>query len=95
MHDIQFKGLNFENSTWLRPTQAGHVPLQAGQYYEQPAYRIQGGIPQAPTLDNLEWTARPFAAVYLAGASRIRFERCRFRNTASAALDLHYATRDN
>lgn len=95
VHDIEFRGLAFEDSTWMRPTQFGHVPLQAGQYYEQFAYRIQGGVPEAPTLDNLEWTSRPPAAVYLAGASRIRFERCRFRNTASAALDLHYATRDN
>lgn len=95
VHDIQFKGLNFEDSTWLRPTQAGLVPLQAGQYFVQPAYRIQGGISQQPTLDNLGWTARPPAAVYLMGASRILFERCTFRNTASAALDLHYATSKN
>ena len=95
VHDIQFKGLNFEDSTWLRPTQAGLVPLQAGQYFVQPAYRIQGGIPQQPTLDNLGWSARPPAAVYLMGASRILFESCTFRNTASAALDLHYATSKN
>ena len=95
VHDIEFRGLAFEDSTWMRPTQAGHVPLQLGQYFEQPAYRMQGGVPEAPTLDNLGWTARPPAAVYLAGASRIRFERCRFRNTAFAALDLHHATRDN
>ncbi len=95
VHDVQFKGLNFEDSTWLRPTQAGLVPLQAGQFFVQPAYRIQGGTPQEPTLDNLGWTARPPAAVYLTGASRILFERCNFRNTASAALDLHHATSKN
>ena len=79
----------------MRPTQAGNVPLQAGQYFVQPAYRIQGGVPEFAGLDNLGWTGRPPAAVYLTGASGIVFERCRFRNTASAALDLHYATRNN
>jgi hypothetical protein len=95
VHDIEFKGLSFEDSTWMRPTQEGNVPLQLGQYFEQPAYRIEGGVPEFAGLDNLGWTGRPPAAVYLAGASRIRLERCRFRNTASAALDLHYATRDD
>jgi hypothetical protein len=95
VHDIEFKGLSFEDSTWMRPTQEGNVPLQLGQYFEQPAYRIEGGVPEFAGLDNLGWTGRPPAAVYVTGASGIIFERCRFRNTASAALDLHYATRNN
>jgi len=95
VHDIQFRGLIFEDSTWMRPTRAGDVPLQAGQYFDRIGYRIEGGIPAEPTLDNLAWTARPPAAVYLAGASSIRFERCLFTNTASAALDLHYESHNN
>jgi hypothetical protein len=95
VHDIHFQGLSFEDSTWLRPTQAGLVPLQAGQYFVQPGYRIKGGVPLQPVLDNLGWTARPPAAVYLAGASRILFERCNFRNTASAALDFHHQSSKN
>jgi hypothetical protein len=95
VHDIQFRGFVFEDSTWMRPTHAGNVPLQAGQYFDRIAYRIEGGIPAEPTLDNLGWTARPPAAVYLAGASGIRFERCRFTNTASAALDFHYESHNN
>lgn len=95
VHDIQFAGLRFEHSTWMRPTQMGHVPLQVGQYFEQVGYRIKGGIPEAPHLQNLAWTARPPAAVYLAGASRVGFERCIFRNTASAGLDFHHDTNHN
>ena len=95
VHDIQFQGLTFTDTTWLRPTLQGHVPLQAGQFFERAGYRIQGGTPAAPKLENLAWTARPPGAVYLAGASRIGFELCHFRNTASAALDLHHHTQSN
>jgi hypothetical protein len=95
VHDIQFRGLAFEGSTWMGPSKAGHVPLQAGQYFEEPAYRIQGGTPDEPVLDNQGWTSRPPAAVYLVGARRILIERCRFHNLASAAIDLHHATREN
>jgi len=95
VHDIEFHGLTFEDSTWLRPSQAGDVPLQAGQYFDRIGYRIEGGIPAEPTLDNLAWTARPPAAVYLAGANNVRFERCRFTNTASAGLDFHYESHNN
>ncbi len=30
---IYFKGLDFKHATWLRPSQAGHVPLQAGHVF--------------------------------------------------------------
>ena len=95
VHDIEFHGLTFEDSTWLRPSQAGDVPLQAGQYFDRIGYRIEGGIPAEPALDNLAWTARPPAAVYLAGANNVRFERCRFTNTASTGLDFHYESHNN
>jgi hypothetical protein len=93
VHDLQFNGLSFEYSTWLLPSRQGLVAFQVGQYVEHPAYRIQGGTAQAPDLDNLTWSARPPAAVYLAGANDIRFERCCFRHTASTALDLHFGAR--
>jgi hypothetical protein len=95
VHDIQFAGLTFEHSTWMRPTLMGHVPLQAGQYFEHIGYRIKGGIPQAPRLQNLAWTARPPAAVYLSGANHIGFEKCVFQNMASAAVDFHYSSQNN
>ena len=95
VHDIQFRGLTFEDSTWMRPTHSGDVPLQVGQYFDRIGYRIEGGIPAEPTLDNLAWTARTPAAVYVAGASGILFHRCRFTNTASTALDFHYASHNN
>ena len=95
VHDVQFRGLTFAHSTWMRPTLMGLVPIQAGQYFEHPGYRIQGGVPEAPGLDNLYWSARPPAEVYLAGVRRVRFERCVFRDTASAALDFHYGTRED
>jgi hypothetical protein len=95
VHDLEFHGIGFEHATWMRPSLMGLVPLQAGQYFEHPGYRIQGGVPEAPGLDNQDWAARPPAAVYLAGADRIRFAGCAFRHTGSAALDLHYGASED
>jgi hypothetical protein len=95
VHDIQFRGLAFEHATWMRPTLQGHVAIQAGMYVNRVGYRISGGIPEFPSLDNMAWAGRPPAGVYVAMAHRIGFERCAFRNMASAALDLHYGTHDD
>jgi len=95
VHDIQFKGITFEHSTWLRPSQKGHMPLQAGMYINRISYRISGGEPEMPSLDNIQYVGRPPAAVYGAMCNNIRFEGCTFRNLASAGIDLHYGTHDD
>lgn len=82
-----FKGISFRYTTWLRPTQQGHVPLQAGMYLLD-AYKLKvPGTPEKATLENQAWVGRPAAAVKLNYATNIGFEDCRFEHTASTALD--------
>lgn len=30
--NIRFEGINFNYTTWMRPSEKGYVPLQAGMY---------------------------------------------------------------
>ncbi len=92
---VQFKGIEFAHTTWLRPSAAGHVPLQAGMFLLD-AYKLAPkGTPYHPGLDNQAWIGRPPAAVSVSGANHIRFERCRFEHLASAGLDLVSGTQDD
>ena len=88
---IQFKGVGFEHSAWTRPSQFGHVPLQAGMYFLE-AYRIR---PPELKLDNKAWVGRPPAGVTVSGAHHIRFERCRFEHMAMDGLDFESGTHDD
>lgn len=84
---INFKGISFEHTSWLRPSEQGHVPLQAGMYLLD-AYKLRSaGTPEKASLENQAWVGRPAAAVEVAWASNITFSNCRFRHTASTALD--------
>lgn len=86
--NIIFKNIAFEHTTWLRPSQQGHVPLQAGMYLLD-AYKLKvPGTPEKKTLENQAWIGRPTAAVEAEYASRIHFENCRFEHLASTGLDL-------
>jgi hypothetical protein len=92
--NIQFKGISFEHTGWLRPSQQGHVPHQAGMYMLD-AYKLkQPGTPDKKTLENQAWVGRPAAAVKVAFADSIAFESCRFRHLASTALDYDKGTHD-
>ncbi|HTN35945.1 MAG TPA: right-handed parallel beta-helix repeat-containing protein [Arachidicoccus sp.] len=85
---LQFKGLNFQYAGWLRPSEQGHVPLQAGMYLLD-AYKLQQpGTPEKAGLENQAWIGRPAAAVSVRNAHHIRFDNCRFEHLASTGLDL-------
>lgn len=93
--NVQFKGITFEHTTWLRPSQAGHVPLQAGMFLLD-AYKLSPkGTEYHRGLDNLAWISRPPAAVSVRGANHVSFERCRFEHLASAGLDFVSGTHDD
>jgi hypothetical protein len=92
---LQFKGLTFSYTTWLRPSEQGHVPLQAGQYLLDGYSLPKPGTPDKAGLENQAWIGRPPAAVQLAGADHTRFERCRFEHLASAGLDYERGTHDD
>jgi len=92
---IQFSGITFANTTWLRPSEEGHVPLQAGMFLLDAHKLVPKGTPYHRKLDNVAWIGRPPAAVTAHNADHISFENCIFENTASAGLDLQNGTHDS
>lgn len=85
--NIYIKGISFQHTGWLRPSQQGHVPHQAGMYMLD-AYKLkQPGTADKKTLENQAWTGRPAAAVKVSFADTIVFESCHFRHLASTGLD--------
>jgi len=93
--NVFFNGISFQHSGWLRPSQFGHVPHQAGMYMTE-AYKLRpAGTKENPTLDNQAWIGRPAAAVEVTFADNTVFQNCRFEHLASTGLDYHKAVHDN
>lgn len=92
---IQFNGITFAYTTWLRPSEQGHVPLQAGMYMLDAHKLVPKGTPYHPKLDNVAWVGRPPAAVTVQCGDDISFMNCTFENTASAGLDLQNGSHDD
>ena len=92
---ITFKGLEFQHSTWMRPTLRGHNGEQAGMFNDRIGYGTPGGTEERPELGDVIWLGRPPATVYVACSNNIRFERDVFRHLGAAGLDLHFGTHDN
>lgn len=85
--NITFQNVSFEHAAFMRPSQAGHVPLQAG-FYLLDAYKLKiPGTPDKAGLENQAWVGRQPAAVEVINAQSIRFERCNFVHHAATALD--------
>jgi hypothetical protein len=95
VHHFNFKGISFQYSNWLRPSQQGHVPLQAGMYLLD-AYKLKTpGTPNQANLENQGWVGRPRAAVEVNYANNNLFENCSFEHLSSTGLDLHKGTNHN
>jgi hypothetical protein len=92
---IQFKGITFAYTTWLRSSEQGHVPLQAGMFLLAAKKLSPKGTPYHPGLDNLAWIGRPPAAISVKNADHILFENCGFEHLASAGLDFASGTHDD
>ena len=92
---IRFQGLTFAHTTWLRPSQSGHVPLQLGMFMLEAKKLSPKGTPYHPKLDNVAWVGRPPAAVAVRDAGEIAFENCTFEHLASAGLDFESGTHDD
>jgi len=87
--NILFRNIQFSHTTWMRPSEKGHVPLQAGMYLTE-AYRIDPKMKRAGgnhDLDNQGWLGRPAAAISLSGTKNIDFEKCVFSHLASTGMD--------
>lgn len=92
---VFFKNITFCHTSWLRPSQQGHVPHQAGLYMLD-AYKLKmPGTPDKKTLENQAWVGRPKAAVEVSYANHTGFESCRFEHLASTGLDYHKGVHDN
>ncbi|MFV8341306.1 L-rhamnose mutarotase [Flavobacterium sp. XS2P39] len=95
VHHISFRGISFEYSNWVRPSQTGHVPLQAGMYMLD-AYSLKiPGTPDKAGLENQAWIGRPRAAVEVNYAHNTKFEACNFEHLSSTGLDFHRGTNHN
>jgi hypothetical protein len=92
---VRFKGLTFAYTTWLRPSELGHVPIQAGMFMLDGYSLKMPGTPDKAGLENQAWIGRPPAALELVGAHHMRFERCQFLHLASAGLDYQSGTHDD
>ena len=92
--NIRFENITFSYTTWMRPSEKGHVPLQAGMYLTD-GYRIEPKMQRNylnHPLDNQGWLGRPAAAVRVVAANQIDFERCSFEHLGSTGLDYEQAT---
>ena len=85
---ITIKGVTFSYTTWMRPSEKGHVPLQAGMYLTE-AYKLRPQIdrPNNHKLDNQGWLGRADAAVELRYTEDINFTDCRFEHLGGSGLD--------
>ncbi len=95
VHDFKVKGISFQYSNWVRPSEQGHVPLQAGLYLLD-AYKLKiPGTPNQASLENQAWVGRPRAAVEVNFANNVSFEGCRFEHLSSTGLDFNKGTNHN
>ena len=94
VRNITMKGIRFSHTTWMRPSEKGHVPLQAGMYLME-AYKLRPQIdrPNNHKLDNQGWLGRADAAVELRYTEDCNFEGCRFEHLGGSGLDYVVACR--
>ena len=88
---IQFNGITFAQTSWMRPSFQGHVTLQGG-FPLLDAYKLQEpGLPEKAELENQAWIIRPETAIRVRGAEHIDFKHCTFRHLSSTGLDYEWA----
>ncbi len=86
--NICFDSIDFNYTTWMRPSYKGHVPLQAGMYLTE-AYKLHPQIDRQNNhkLDNQGWLGRAEAAIEVDNADRIDFLNCRLEHLGGSGLD--------
>lgn len=92
---VLFRNVSFQYTTWTRPSEKGHVPLQAGMYLTD-GYQITPKMVrnyQNHLLDNQGWLGRPAAAVQVSGAQEISFLNCSFEHLGSTGVDYVYGVK--
>jgi hypothetical protein len=94
---IQFKNIHFQHTTWTRPSEKGHVPLQAGMFMLD-AYKLRP--PGAPGnlnkgIENQAWIGRPPAGLQISNAKHTGIEKCSFEHLGACGLDFVSGTHNN
>ncbi len=91
--NVTFRNITFSHTTWMRPSEKGHVPLQAGMYLTE-GYKLRPQIDRVNNhkLDNQGWLGRPAAAVTVSGSENVSFENCAFEHLGYSGLDYISAT---
>ncbi len=91
--NIELYNISVEHSGWLRPSQQGHVPHQAGMYMTE-AYKLKpAGTKEKPQLDNQAFIGRPTAAVAMRYANNLQFTGCSFTHLAATGCDAIVGTK--
>jgi hypothetical protein len=92
---LNFVNISFEHTTWMRPSERGHVPLQAG-FYILDAYKLkEPGTPDKASLENQAWLGRQPAGIELRNAQNNRIFRCKVQHMAATGIDLVTGTAYN
>ncbi|MBN2165143.1 MAG: right-handed parallel beta-helix repeat-containing protein [Marinilabiliaceae bacterium] len=93
--NIKFERINFQHTTWMRPSVKGHVPVQAG-WSILDAYRLEEwNLDSTSRWENHHWIERQPAAVELSASNNIIFNRCTFKHMAATGLDFITGTHHN
>ena len=94
VRNITIEGVTFSHTTWMRPSEKGHVPLQAGMFLTE-AYKLRPSIdrPNNHKLDNQGWLGRADAAVELRYTEDVNFKDCHFEHLGGSGLDYVIACR--
>jgi hypothetical protein len=86
VHDLEFRGLTFEHSTWLTPNSEGYIGDQASVVFTQPL----------PSDEIASYPGHRLpAGVHVEAANKIRFERNVFRNMGASALNFYLGVNDS
>jgi len=89
VNNITFRNIQFENTSWIRPSYYGHVPLQAGMYLTE-AYKLNPKMVRNDgnhKLDNQGWLGRANAAVEIRNGNDINFRNCTFQHLGGSGID--------
>lgn len=93
VHNIVFQGITFAHAGWTRPSEIGHVDVQAN-FTVNPDGRFL--ISRGPWIDNLhDENLKSPSAIVLHAAQSVRFERCTFTKFGSGGVDLEHGSRNN
>lgn len=95
VRNVIIKDLHFEHTSWMRPSRAGHIPVQDGMYIID-AYKLRpSGTPGNSSLENQGWLGRQSAALTLRATDKVDLEGCVFSHIAATAVDFIYGTQSS